>query len=75
VNNTRDENVIRKFGAHLRAIRVAKDMTLESLAFEAEIEVSQVYRIERGKVNPTLSTLNILANALNISLMELMNFQ
>lgn len=47
---------------------------MEELSYETDVELSQIYRIEKGKVNPTLSTLNALANALDIKLSELMNF-
>ena len=36
-----------------------------------EMELSQVHRIEKGKINPTLTTLNALARGLKISLAEL----
>ena len=74
MNNTRDQKVLAEFGAYLRTKRKEKKLTLEALAFEAEIELSQVYRIEHGKVNPTLTTLKALAKALNIPLIELMDF-
>jgi len=47
-------------------------MTLEQLAFEADIELSQVHRVEKGKINPTLTTLMALAKGLDITLAELM---
>jgi transcriptional regulator with XRE-family HTH domain len=51
------------------------NLSLEELANEADVEISQIYRIEKGLVNPTLSTLKVLATALNISLAELMTFK
>jgi len=74
VNNLRDKKILISFGNHLRRIRKANNLSLENLAFEAEIEISQVYRIEKGITNPTLSTLSVLARALNISLKDLMDF-
>jgi transcriptional regulator with XRE-family HTH domain len=36
------------------------------LAFEADIEYSQIAKIERGVINTTISTAHALAIALNI---------
>lgn len=49
-------------------------MSQEALANEADIPISQIGRIERGEVNPTLSTLNNLADALKKPLHELLKF-
>jgi transcriptional regulator with XRE-family HTH domain len=74
VNNTRDQKLLVKFGAHLRKKRKERKLTIKALAFEADVEISQVYRVEHGKVNPTLTTLKALAKALEIDLVELMDF-
>ena len=56
----------------LKDLRLQKGLTLEQLAFEADIELSQVHRAEKGKINPTLTTLIALAQGLGITLTELM---
>jgi ribosome-binding protein aMBF1 (putative translation factor) len=71
MNNLRNQQELDDFGAKLNKLRVSKNLTLEQLAFEAEMELSQVHRIEKGKINPTLTTLNALARGLKISLAEL----
>ena len=50
-------------------------MTLKDVAFAADIEISQIFRIEKGKVNPTLSTLNALAKAYQIKINVLLDFE
>lgn len=74
MNKLRDKELLLAFGTHLRILRERKKLTLEAFALEADIEISQVYRIEKGKINPTLSTLNTLASALELDLSTLMNF-
>ena len=74
MNNIRDEAILKQFGAHFREKRKEKRLTLKALAFEADVELSQIYRIEHGKVNPTLTTLKALAKALDIPIVELMDF-
>lgn len=44
---------------------------MQKLAHQADIELSQVYRIETGKINPKLSTILNIARALNVSPKEL----
>ena len=72
-NNIANTVHIIKFGNHLRGLRISKKMTLEQVAAAAAIDISQVHRIEKGKINTTLSTLIALSTALEISLSELVN--
>lgn len=74
VNKVRNDRVIKKFGIHLKDLREKTGHTQESLALEADIPISQIGRIERGEINPTLSTLDALAKALKMPLSELVSF-
>jgi len=60
----KEQVLLQKLGERLKELRAAKGFTLEQLAYEAEIELSQVHRIEKGKINPKYTTLQILASAL-----------
>lgn len=71
MNNLRNKEVLIKFGDRLRNLRTTQNLTLEQLAFAADIELSQVHRIEKGKINPTYTTLRALATGLNISISKL----
>ncbi len=71
MNNLRDQELLIEFGNKLKDLRTLRGLTLQQLAFEAEMEISQVHRVEKGKINPTLTTLNALAKGLGISLTEL----
>ena len=72
MNNLRNPKLLERFGAHLRVLRLARGMTLEELAFACDMELSQVYRIEKGKVNATLTTIEALSKGLEISIGELL---
>lgn len=74
MNNTRDEKRIKAFGQQVRHMRKAKKLTMKTLAFEADVELSQIHRIEIGKINPTLTTILLLADALKVSPSKLMDF-
>jgi len=71
VINIKNDEVIKAFGRRLRDLRISNGLSQEHLANMAEIPLSQVGRIERGEVNPTLSTINVLAKALKIDLKEI----
>lgn len=72
--NVRDSKLIKRFGKHVRLLRETRKMSQEGLAIEADVPISQIGRIERGEINPTLSTMNSLAAALKIPLSELTTF-
>jgi transcriptional regulator with XRE-family HTH domain len=73
MNNLRDKSTLEHFGAKLKELRLKKGLTLEQLAFEADIELSQVHRVEKGKINPTLTTLIAIAKGLGVKLSELLS--
>jgi transcriptional regulator with XRE-family HTH domain len=74
VNNVKDIKYIKKFGENLKQIRLNKNLSQEVLAFTADILISQIGRIERGEINTTISTVKVLAEALDISVKELFDF-
>lgn len=74
MNKTRDIEYCKAFGENLRKIRTKKGLTMMELAFEADIEYSQIAKIERGLSNPTISTTYILAKALDLKPVELFRF-
>nr|WP_228098845.1 helix-turn-helix transcriptional regulator [Pedobacter sp. MC2016-24] len=58
-------------GDRVRALRKAKNMSMEKLAEHAGIDYRQVFNIEHGKTNATVSTLHNISKALDISISEL----
>ncbi len=72
VNNVRNERVIKAFGKRLFELREAKGISQQELADNADISVTQVGRIERGSVNTTISTIHVLAQALEVAPYELL---
>lgn len=61
-------------GDRVRDVRKKKNMTQEDVAHKAGIAVSQVGRIERGKLNPSISTMFVIALALEVEPKELFDF-
>jgi transcriptional regulator with XRE-family HTH domain len=62
----------RQFGATLRAERVARHLTQQQLAFEAELSLTYIGEIERGQRMVSLDTLQRLASALKLTASELL---
>ena len=59
-------------GRNVRRIRQEQEMTQEKLAFEAELDLTYVGGIERGKRNPSLLVLARIAKALSVHLTKLL---
>lgn len=71
---TKNIELNKVFGEHLRKLRLAHNLSQEELANSIDIPISQIGRIERGEGNPTISTLYLLAQAFKIDLKDLLSF-
>lgn len=60
-------------GEKLRALRKGKGMTLTDVAEAAGCTASLISQVERGKANPSLSTLRNICRALDIPLFSLLD--
>jgi transcriptional regulator with XRE-family HTH domain len=63
------------FGAHLRQLREVKGLGMREFALQADMEYSQLSKIERGVTNPTISTIVAISEALGVPHNELFNFK
>lgn len=59
-------------GATLQKLRLDRDLTLEDLSRAAGVSKSMLSQIEREKANPTIAVAWRLANALGVSIAELL---
>ena len=64
-------NTNKELGMRIRYLRESKKMTLEDLAFDAEMNKNYLSDLERGNRNPTVVILTRISKALGISLEEL----
>ena len=69
--NIRDINFLEAFGKELRRLRHTKNLSQEALADLADLSTSQIGRIERGKINPSICTLKKIAEALGVKMSEM----
>ena len=61
----------KKLGENLRKWREKKDMSQVDLATALGVDRAYISNIENGRMNPTLSTLEKIAGALEIPMSEL----
>jgi transcriptional regulator with XRE-family HTH domain len=61
-----------KLGKNLKKIRTAKKMSQGDISRALDVHRAYISGIENGKRNPTLATIEKLANALGVSVDELL---
>ena len=64
-------NINEKLGKKIRAIRKAKGISQEDLAFNSKTDYSYLNEIEAGKRNPSVKRIDAIARALKVSIKEL----
>ena len=62
---------IKLIALKIRTLRKARTLTVQELAYRCDIERSNLSRIETGRSNPTVKTLCIICNALDVPLRAL----
>ena len=63
----------KALGKNILHLRQQKGMTQEQLAFEAEIDLTYMGGIERGRRNPSLLVMARIAKALSVPLAKLLS--
>jgi transcriptional regulator with XRE-family HTH domain len=67
-------NILVKFGDRVRELRKEKGLSQEQLSFKADLHRTYIGMIERAEKNITLINIEKIANALNVSVNNLMDF-
>lgn len=62
-----------KLHERMKELRTERDLTLKELAERSELSVSYLSDIERGRTIPTLNTLESIANALDVTVIDLLS--
>lgn len=70
----RDETLQKKVGKRIQELRIQKNLSQQILAAKCNFEKSNLSRLESGRVNSTLSTLNTIAKGLEVNIVELFKF-
>ncbi len=72
--SNKDQDFLNAFGKNLRKLRKQKELSQEALADKVRTAPSQIGRIERGEINPTISTVKALSTALEVSINDFFRF-
>lgn len=64
------QSIEEAIGAKVRALRKRHDMTVAELAGQAGLSAGMLSKVENGAISPSLSTLQSLAQALNVPLTD-----
>jgi transcriptional regulator with XRE-family HTH domain len=71
VDEERQQEVKKRLGARLRAIRKSKKLSQEAVALSCDLDRSYLGRIERGEANVSLINIERIAEALGVGAGEL----
>ena len=69
-----DNSLQINVGKQIQKLRKLKGISQQDLAAKCNFEKSNMSRLEAGRVNPSLSTLEKVANALDVTLAEFFTF-
>lgn len=67
------EVFLKELGKQIRVLRKEKGFSQRELGLRAELEKSEIQRLERG-TNPTFKTMLKIANALDVKMSDFLQF-
>ena len=67
------DTVAKLIGMRIRQLRMDNHLTLETLAFNADMDYTQLSRLELGKINTSIFQIHKIASALEISSSYILN--
>ena len=68
-----ESELLKKIGDRIKQLRVEKGISQQELAAALDYEKSNMSRLESGRINPRIGTLQKVAAVLQVSLSELVN--
>ncbi|WP_449439611.1 helix-turn-helix domain-containing protein [Pedobacter steynii] len=71
LKNPNDEKLITNVGNNVRKYRTSQNLSIVKLAELCNVEYTTISKIERGKINTTVTMISRICKALNISISQL----
>lgn len=75
MTKVRNQALLTALGKQVKRLRTDRGLTLQDLAAKCEVDYRQVIRIEKGESNSSISMVFRLANGLEVTICELMDFE
>jgi hypothetical protein len=72
---TKKRDILIKFGDKIRELRKEKGLSQEELSFKADLHRTYIGMIERAEKNITLINIEKIANALDVSINDILKFK
>tara|TARA_R100000935_G_scaffold58415_2_gene95367 strand:+ start:43177 stop:43413 length:237 start_codon:yes stop_codon:yes gene_type:complete len=72
--NSKTSEYCKEFGEHIRRLRKEKCMSIEEIAFKANIDAQNLRKYELGKQEMKIGMLKRIAEAFGLSISELTDF-
>jgi transcriptional regulator with XRE-family HTH domain len=73
IDDPQNHDALQLLAANLRRLRIARHLSLSELARDTGMSKATLSGIENGRANPTVQTLTSLAQALGVSVAELLD--
>jgi len=70
----REEKILTQLAQRIRELRRIKEMSQEQLAERADLHPTFIGKIERAEINPSMITIEKIAQAFKIPVSELLSF-
>ena len=67
------DSLSKKIGKKIKLERIKRDISQEDLSFDAGLARNTIWKIESGRVSPTIDSLEKIAKALGIDFAVLMD--
>ncbi|AWM15270.1 XRE family transcriptional regulator [Flavobacterium sediminis] len=69
-----ENNTLKKIGKRIQELRELQNLSQQDFAAKINYDKSNMSRLEAGKTNMTVTTLEKISKALNVELVELFKF-
>ena len=69
-----EKEYLLALGKQIRSLRLSKNLRQTEVAYRCNFDKSNYNTIEAGKRNPTITSLIKIAKALDVTLIEMLNF-
>lgn len=71
MHKVRNQKLLNRLAKNLKRVRKARGLTQEDLAYKSGLTLSQIARIETGRLNTSVSTVFAILQALDAEANEL----